>query len=299
MRIRPTVVIGFGSTGKYVIANIEKYLYEVLSADQLEIFRFVVLETAPDAGHDASSSATRSTPVDIKPKDLGDSWKTLKVALGTDFDWCPENLKIGNQAPGAGNLRAGGRLMFVASTTLITRQIQDAVNAVREAAQNFGVRDKLDRLLKARGLPPMQDAILAEPAFLVVGTLAGGTCSGGCIDLAYLLARVQPTAAREAVFVLPDANSPQAYKENSWAALKDLNYFTENPGSYHVEWMDSAKNKVAWSAADRPDVPFSPRVSGLAEEQAGRSGSTVQLRHNIAVVEDDWPVCHCESFGAR
>lgn len=257
MRLHPTVVIGLGSTGKYVIANVERYLYEVLNAEQLGLFKFVVLETAPASASEAVSSPVSATnPVDIKPRDLGAAWRGMKAALGSDFDWCPERLNIGNNQPGAGNMRAGGRLMLIANMDKIYKVISEAVQDVQAQAQQIQVQDQLGRLLQARGMPPMQNEIAPELSFLVVGTLAGGTCSGACVDLAYLLARIQPNASREAVFTFADGNAIPTYKENCWAALEDILFFTENRTHYRVSWLSDAQNPQEFSTSEVPEPPY-------------------------------------------
>lgn len=255
MRLYPTVLIGIGSTGKHIVANVEKYLYEVLDAESLGIFRFIVLETAKDQNLDTSlPSGNRTVPADIKVSDLGAAYLGLRNGLGNEFDWCPPDLRI--DGPGAGNMRAGGRLMLFANMDRVAALIGDAIHDVGSAAATAQPGQLLNRLLGDRGSNTIDDPFDRVPAVIVVGTLAGGTGSGICTDLAYLIRRIQPTSMREAYFVLPDETEIDTYKANSWAAIKDIEYFTKNPDKYRAVWLNNAQNRVEYDSSSSPAAPF-------------------------------------------
>lgn len=256
MRIHPTVVIGLGSTGKNILANVERYLYEVLGAEHLDVFRLIVFETATDSavpGH--ALTGTGHVPVvDIQVGNIGAAYRGMQDILGSDFDSCPAKLRI--EGPGAGNMRAGGRLMLFENMEKVHDVILRAMRDVKRAAASIQAADHVRRLLRDRGMSPAASIFSEEPAFFVVGTLAGGTCSGACIDLGYLLRRVEPGATREGVFVFADANAVDVYKQNSWAALEDLTFFTDNPSAYHAEWLNSARNVMGYSTKRDPGPPY-------------------------------------------
>jgi hypothetical protein len=239
----PTVVIGLGSTGKFVVNNAQKYLYEVLNGEDLALFKFIILETAINQqGQSWTTAGATTEPVNIK-SEIGDTFHTLKQRLGDEFNWCPFGMHI--DGPGAGNIRAGGRLMLFDHMEKVRGIIQSAVSDVRAAAIDDKTTKKISDLLQDRGETlqshPIQNP--PSPVILVVGTLTGGTCSGACVDLGYLLHRIAPGATREALFYMPDNGVIDTYKENSWAALSDLIYFTEHPEDYEAVWLDAAQGK--------------------------------------------------------
>jgi hypothetical protein len=276
MKIHPTVLIGLGSTGKHVLTNVQRYLYEVLNADTLEVFQFIVLETATEADYEGPGLTSQVRPVDIKVRDIGKVWYGMKAVLGSAFRWCPEDLRI--QGPGAGNKRAGGRLMMLANMDTVGAILQKAISDVRTAAQSVQTVEEVNRLLSSRGLAPVPDPFATDSVFFVVGTLAGGTCSGACIDLAYLIRKLQPSARREALFVFPDDTAIDTYKANSWAALADLKYFAEHPDGYRAEWLSTAQTKVTYSTADSPAPPYDHVYLVSQRDQMG----DLQLRYELS-----------------
>src|SRR5262245_5154296 len=111
MPIHPSVVVGVGTSGALVVANIERIFYEVLGDLRLELLRLLVVEAATHATEvDSAPGGRRSEMVNAHVGDTSAAYRDLKTFLGGDFDWCPADLRISGQ--GAGNVRAGGRLMY-------------------------------------------------------------------------------------------------------------------------------------------------------------------------------------------
>lgn len=243
MILHPTVVIGVGSTGKHVVANAQKYLYEEMNVEGLGLFKFIVLETATNKQDQGWADASNTKLVNIKVQDIGATYFTLKQNLGNDFNWCPSGMQI--IGPGAGNKRAGGRLMLFHHMQTIQEIIQTAISDVRAAAIDDHTTRVINQLLKARGVNEQEHPLPSSPVpvVLVVGTLTGGTCSGTCVDLGYLLRRIAPGSDREAIFFLPDNGAVGTYKANAWAALSDLVYFTEHPSDYEAVWLNRALSR--------------------------------------------------------
>jgi hypothetical protein len=251
--LHPTVVIGVGSTGKYVVANAQKYLYEVLGGEKLKLFKFIVLETAINQqDQNVAAVGARTKPVDIKVSDIGAAYFTLKQELQDEFTWCPANMHI--VGPGAGGKRAGGRLMFFHNMETIRDIIQAAFDEVSAAAIDNQTTRQINHLLDQRGGNAVANPLPNSPVpvVLVVGTLAGGTCSGTCVDLGYLLRRIAPNSHREAIFFMPDQGATQTQKANSWAALSDLVYFTKNPKEYKAVWLSKAITPNSYDEGTQP-----------------------------------------------
>ena len=273
MILHPTVVIGLGSTGKHVVANAQKYLYEVLNGEQLNLFQFIVLETAvnqQDQGWTAPGVNTR--PTDINVQDIGAAYNTLKLILANEFSWCPQDMHI--HGSGAGNKRAGGRLMLFRNMEMIERKFRTSIDDVTTAANDPQTTIHINRLLASRGGNQQEHPLPTTPVpvVLVVGTLTGGTCSGACVDLGYLLRRVAPSSNREAIFFMPDNTAIATYKANSWAALSDLVYFTEHPSDYEAVWLDEAQGRRSYQERDRPG-PLPPYNRVYLVTERDRNGN--------------------------
>lgn len=248
MKIRPSVVLGVGTTGAHVLANIERIFYEVLGDVKLDLFRLLVIET-DNTRHDAElpPGAALTLPVDAFVPDIGHAISNLSHFLGSDFDWCPRTLDIGH-GRGAGNIRAGGRLMFHSKFPDIQKAVQRAIVETRANAERTATNVALQRLFQSRGLETPHDPVDFDHSVVyVVGTLAGGTCSGMCVDLGYSIHQFDPRAERVGIFFIPDFNASETYRQNAWAALSDLEYFIDHPDHFRGVWFSEQRTRVPYT----------------------------------------------------
>src|SRR5579883_673365 len=248
MRIHPSVVIGVGSTGGYVVASLERILYEVMGDAELPLFKLVVIDTDSGPKEDEPPpGGRRSIRFEAHESNTGQAIKNLRHALGRDFEWCPEDLVLDGE--GAGNRRAGGRMLLFNRFPEVWRTIQDSVHDACIAAAQGQTRQLFERKFEERRHAAEPDLINPSvPVVYVVGTLAGGTCSGMCVDLGYAIANAAPGAKRIATFFLPARTEAPTYLENTWATLKDLEYFCDNPSSFRSVWKSAAGAKQRYQA---------------------------------------------------
>jgi hypothetical protein len=251
MKLSPSVVIGLGSTGKNVVNSIQRFLYEVLNTDSLDIFQFLVIETDTNNMSDAG----RASMLNIFESDSGFVYKTMKSVVGTDWDWCPQNLRT-EAGVGAGIMRAGGRMMFVYNYAKVKEAIARAVTEVIRAASTHQTTEHLLQLKPGAVINPDLIDDPNDVTIYVIGTLTGGTCSGACVDLGYQVRRFHPTAKPIGIFVIPDHENIPAYKANAWAAMSDLEYFAHHPEDYKVSWRDAGNNRAAFSGTDVNGGPY-------------------------------------------
>jgi hypothetical protein len=232
-------VVGIGSSGAYVIANLERVLYEVLGNAAVDVFRLISIDTDNTRKEDEPPpGGKRGTSLSAYERDLGKALYNLKLVLGDDFSWCPPGLKI--QGQGAGNIRAGGRVMFFNKFSEIWEALRNATADVRAAARRPQSEQNLMTELRRRGLNPQQGIVdPGTEAVYVVGTLAGGTGSGMCVDMGYAIHDAAPTALRFGIFFLADRANNPVYVQNTWAALKDLEYFCDHPSAFRAVWPRS------------------------------------------------------------
>src|ERR1017187_2224283 len=235
MRIQPSVVIGLGSSGAYVVASLERILYEVMGDARLDLFKLIAVDTdSRPKEEEPPPGGRRSLRFPANEPNTSQAIKNLRQTLRDDFNWCPGDLEL---EEGAGYRRAGGRMLLFNKFPQIWHSIQRSVHDVCNAASHGDTRQVLERKFADRGMAA--DAALIkpdEPVVYVVGTLAGGTCSGMCVDLGYAIADAAPNASRIATFFLPARTDSTVYLENTWATLKDLEFLCDNPPSFRTLW---------------------------------------------------------------
>ena len=272
MRVLPSVVVGIGSSGAYVVANLERLLYEVLGEAAINVFRLISIDTDNTRKEDEPPpGGKRGMSLSAYERDLGRAIYSLKRTLGDDFAWCPNDLKI--QGQGAGNIRAGGRVMFFNKFSEIWDTIRSAAAEVREAARSPQSEQALVAELRRRGLNPPQGIV--DPSgevVYVVGTLAGGTGSGMCVDMGYAIQDAAPTAQRFGLFFLADRASLPVYVQNTWAALQDIEFFSRNRSHFRATWPRANGAVVTYQASD---VPYS-QIYLISQQNAHRQ---VALRY--------------------
>jgi hypothetical protein len=231
LAIRRTLVLGLGTTGREVAESLAEHLtWQFGGMDRVAWVRLLVLETEQPA----SPLGDRVLWSGMKPEEYS-QYITQPRTAGADFgffDWQdgPTLSRISNPATGAGNLRMLGRLTLFHPRTyhnLRTRVSRD-IGELNQLTPQV-VADKL-------GEPGLNVNIHSDTVVYVVGTLCGGTCSGGAADLGYLLdVWSNGSINRQAIFTVahPGLGRVEAprYKKNSYYALRELNHYqlSENP----------------------------------------------------------------------
>ena len=77
----------------------------------------------------------------------------------------------------------------------------------------------------------------------VVGSLTGGTGSGICLDLAYLIQETIPQCRSnmQALLLLPNRATfakHQALHENTFSSLSALDYYSKTENNYIINWLN-------------------------------------------------------------
>src|SRR5450432_223746 len=68
-----------------------------------------------------------------------------------------------------------------------------------------------------------------------------------CIDMGYAIRQIDPQAERIGIFFVPDPNAPDTFRQNAWAALKDLEYFIDNQGAFQGVWKSEQRTPLPYS----------------------------------------------------
>jgi hypothetical protein len=231
LAIRKTLVLGLGTTGREVAERLAEHLtWQFGGLERVAWVRLLVVETEQPA----SPLGDRVLWSGMKPEEYS-QYITQPRTAGAEFgfyDWQdgPTLSKISNPATGAGNLRMLGRLCLLHPRTYnnLQMRVQRDVASLNQLTPQI-VADRL-------GQPGLNVQIHTDTVVYVVGTLCGGTCSGGAADLGYLLdIWSNGNINRQAIFTVPHpglarSESPR-YKKNAYYALKELNHYqlSENP----------------------------------------------------------------------
>jgi hypothetical protein len=215
IRVRKTLVIGLGGTGRDAVLNVKRRYLEAYGPNELPTIQFLVFDTTDQK----PLAVENGPPISLSP---GEFFKMtvpnpqLVAEVNEEVNpWFPrERVQMRSIARGAGQVRAVGRLALFHNAVEVNRRIKAA----------------LDRL---NGIRPHQDLgmfELAGDAVLVnvVGSLSGGTGSGTFLDVAYVC-RHHMRPSRDLLIsylLLPDvfAGRPgtENVEPNAYAAIKEL-----------------------------------------------------------------------------
>lgn len=243
--IVPTLVIGIGGTGLEVITRIRRLIVESYgSLDNLPVVGFLHIDT--DQNYKIKTPEMAGPSLEDYEKFWAtvsyDNAKKIKDNPETHswyHNWLPSELtpKQLVSEEGAGQIRACGRFSFFYN-------YQEIYKKCDQARQRISVgRDRLEI---------DNDVLKIEPKLniFVVGSISGGTGSGMLIDLGYSLRnwfqgeRLELTA----IIPTPDAFSGIAGKiktqENGYAALMELNYFSDAKTEYSVKYSLSESSRI-------------------------------------------------------
>jgi hypothetical protein len=257
-------------------------MYEVLGKPSLDVFSYISVDTDARPKQDEPTPAGRSSasfPAYVR--NLGMTWRTLKEHIGEGIDWCPSDIVI--PGPGAGNLRAGGRIMLYENLRSLQTAIYQAVTRVTQAAQQPTAANEINQQLAKRGLPAeTQPVEPASPIVYVVATLGGGTGSGMCVDLGYMIHEVLAGTTRCAIFFVATPDVPAAFIENSWAAVKDLEYFCEKPEAFTPTWPTGGRGGQPYHGG--PASPYDQAFLLTSRLEHGNPGLSYECRDTAPLI---------------
>ncbi len=226
LSVRKTLVLGLGSTGLRVAEQLAEHLtWQYGSFEKAAWVRILVLETAqPQSKLGDRVLWGGMTKQEYLP------YLTSPRTTGADFgfsEW-QDGATLGdidNPSDGAGNCRMLGRLCLFHPRTYS--------NLHRRVSTDISYLGQLTPQAIAESLgEPGRPVTIHEGGTVVyvVGTLCGGTGSGGAADLGYLMdVWGSHSVSRQAIFTVPHPGLGHAlaprYKKNAFYALKELNHF--------------------------------------------------------------------------
>ena len=242
-RVRKTIVIGLGGTGRNAVLQMKRKYREVYGTDDIPTTEFLVFDTADKKPMQTSNGQQQ---VELQPSEFykleAINPKQVVRVNSEVQDWFPdEGVPLRAITAGAGQIRALGRLGLFQNASAVHSRVKQAFDTLRAIRP---IHD-LDPFELTR------ENILVS----VVGSLAGGTGSGTFLDFAFLCRKfMQSTDNLVAYLLLPDvfAGKPatQNVRPNAYGALKELDMLMSRSsvaaGNYQF-----GGNKIS-----RDDTPF-------------------------------------------
>lgn len=250
LNIKRTICIGLGGTGRDILMQIRRLIIDRHGKlDALPIVSFVHIDTDRGAsqitglktgdtyhGENILFKPVETVIATMNKQEIDDLSKGLEQRseyerespydhIGT---WFPKQIlkDVKSIENGAGAIRPVGRLAFFHNYSNIQEAIRTADNAT------VGHSQKL-----------LHKNIVVDPGtnIIIVGSLCGGTGSGTFIDIAYSLRKMYgyeiDNEITSYLIIAPElyGNTPSV-KANTYAALKELNYYTAQGTTFQANY---------------------------------------------------------------
>ncbi|MDT9184410.1 tubulin-like doman-containing protein [Limnospira sp. PMC 289.06] len=271
--IVPTLIIGVGGTGLKVISRVRRLIVESYgSLEKLPVVAFLHIDT--DEKPQAKKPEMAGPPLEDYEKfwasvtfDEAKKIKENPTTYSWYYDWLPPELTPQNlvSEQGAGQIRACGRFAFFYNHEKIRNKCQQAITRITVGRNQLTIDG---------------DVLTVEPKLniFVVGSISGGTGSGMLIDLGYCLRNWFQGQRLETTAIIP---TPDAFlgiggniniQENGYAALMELNYFSDRNNTYNVKYGLSENTRII---ENRPPYDYL-YLTGTSNQEVSLKIETIQ-----------------------
>jgi len=229
--IRPTLIIGLGGTGSLGVKKAKEKM--PAKFNEVGCVRYVVFDTTAQPGKWTPLSNTEYF-------DIGgfNANRVIDSIRGDErYKWFPDKLRPGQINFGAMGIRAIGRLCYFQKREEIIRPVMlNALSDITDAGLVQKATNAGFSVTQERGID-----------IHVISSVCGGTGAGMLLDLIYDLRKwAEGKAVSTKInvhFVLPeafvkvDAQSMTLLRANTYALLKEIDYFTAS-GKWSVMYRD-------------------------------------------------------------
>ena len=240
-----TIFVGIGSTGLHVLEEIQQFHFESEGTNRPgRNVEYLYCET--DIRNLPKKTASGITDIIQIPLSLGKNEiaiRNLSDRKDLNVEWLPIAAEVLNSEDGAGGKPSFGRLSLWGGNNY---------NLFKDCL--------LQSFQRVQQNDPGKDTQI-----IIVGSLAGGTGSGLCVDLPYLVRNITGVDDVHAIFLLPSALDYSAVSsmkyENTFASLSSIDFYTQSSNRYKVVWPDGSSY-----SEDRP--PYK-RIHYLSSDFSG------------------------------
>ena len=258
----PTIIVGLGTSGLYVLENVQKYYYENFKINKPPNVEYLYLETNESnypAGTPAGNDIKR---VYISLDNMADMISGIRRYCD-EPKWVPNSSTVLTAGLGAGGIRSCGRLALWGTNDrgnnfeAAIRQVQSAYTNVMHVNNNESSSNQ------------------TKPTVFVTGSLTGGTGAGIFIDFGYLIRHlIKDIKDLYGLFLIP--NYPRVMRGNevmygnTYGAFCDLDYYNKVENKYIEKWPNGERKQyemppyelVQYISQDYKDG--SPAISNLS-----------------------------------
>ncbi|WP_373480656.1 tubulin-like doman-containing protein [Geminocystis sp.] len=250
LNIKRTICIGLGGTGRDILMQIRRLIVDRYGKlRELPVVSFVHIDTDKGAsqvsglktgdtyhGENILFKPAETLTATMNKQEIDDLSKGLErrseYERESPYDhicsWFPKQIlkDVKSIENGAGAIRPVGRLAFFHNYSKIQEAIRTADNATIGHSQKLLTKN-----------------IVVESGtnIIIVGSLCGGTGSGTFIDMAYSLRELYgyeiDSEITAYLIIAPElyGNTPSV-KANTYAALKELNYYTAQGTTFNANY---------------------------------------------------------------
>lgn len=229
----PIILIGIGTSGLYVLENVQRFYYESYRINKPKHVEYIYLETNKDNMVGITPEPNEISRVYISLNQIELMVDEIR-RTSKDTEWLPPKAQIVDAGAGAGGVRPCGRLALWGNNDE-GNNFQKVVDAIYHAHANISSYT--------------QDAnVDTHPVVYITGSLTGGTGSGICVDMAYLVKYVvRNVRFIYGLFLLPKTPSTMRGFEvmyaNSYGAMKDIEAYNSIDNLYKEEWPNGYQAK--------------------------------------------------------
>jgi hypothetical protein len=235
-KLKRTVLIGLGGTGKKALLHAKKRFLETFGEEPPLVKYLLIDTTSANTDHLEAKTPQGTKPVRLRADEIlqieARGASLLPQVHDEIREWFPPKADLkANILSGAGQIRALGRLALFANATTVYENLRDLLALARD------FRDERPRPDLANVYEPFSPHLTVA----LVGSLAGGTGSGIFLDVAFVLRHLMKDEDQLfGYFLLPDiyVNRPgtQNVEANAYAALKELDHFMSLQGTHRYRF---------------------------------------------------------------
>lgn len=212
-----TLIIGIGTTGLNIIEACQQYHYEFTQKNKPgNNVEYLYIET--DGSKKPKGTPAGKKDIDalhITVNNVQALYNTFKNDNNIDSDWMFSINQLLAIEDGAGGIPSYGRFALWANIQAFQNKLID----------KYGAIDGSD-----------------DTKIIVVGTLTGGTGTGTCVDMGYLIQHFLHISKSEAIFLLPSQSvTDNIIAQNVTSTISSLNYYNNPENEYNCHYYHIGK----------------------------------------------------------
>jgi hypothetical protein len=273
--IKPTVLIGLGGTGGDVLLKVRKKIFERYgSPSDFPVVQFVYVDTDTTNQHIDSQLVEEfkfapQERVDAIVLDTAKYTRNLNQQPLIKAWWYPTLNDLGQVTTGAGQIRGYSRLAFFVNFDTIKNAVNNALNMAMASSSTMWDKYRIQ-------------VDTSKGAYIyVVASIAGGTGSGMFIDAGYLCKTLGAGVTTVGFLIFPGIFllHQERIFANSYAALKELEYFTFPGNPFDYEWTQG------YPPRNKRPLPPPPYDYCYLVDSTNSTGNTINFASRYSLFE--------------